>query len=542
MINGLRRGSVILPSRYARNLALDTDEPVGRGNGMPQEDVITLLSSATGHPGGGPVEIVETHGAIVFLAGEVALKIKRDVTYDYMDLSTLALREAMLRRELALNQPFAPMIYRDVVAVTREPNGTLAFDGEGEPVEWVLRMWRFPKEAELAVIADRHGIDDNLAHDLGEALFRFHAQASHRDADGAALIGDILDELDRVFAGMHDALGSERIAAFSQAARVEWRRVSPLLRKRAEDGHVRRCHGDLHLRNIVLLDGVPVPFDALEFDEVLGTCDVLYDLAFLLMDLNRRGLTRAANIVLAAYLLEAGGTEDSGLATLPLFLAVRSAIHAMVAVQTSTATHTAPGAEPMNTLDNARNFLARPPAKLVVIGGLSGTGKTTIARDVAPFIGAAPGAVHLRTDLERKAALGLKETTHAPATSYSPSARAAVYTHLFSRAEAILSAGHSVLIDATFLDPELRASVMDLGMSQDVAVQTIWLEAPLKVLINRVSMREGDASDADETVLRAQYAGLDAPTDWQKVSALGTPKETIERVCSALGCEQSNRR
>lgn len=507
---------------------------------MPQEDVITFLSSATGHPGGGPVEIVETHGAIIFLAGEVALKIKRDVTYDYMDLSTLALREAMLRRELALNQPIAPMIYRDVVAVTREPNGTLAFDGEGEPVEWVLRMWRFQADAELAVIADRHGINDDLAHDLGEALFRFHAQTPQRDADGAALIGDILDELDRVFAGMHDALGRERIAAFSQAARVEWRRVSPLLRKRTKDGHVRHGHGDLHLRNIVLLDGVPVPFDTLEFDEVLGTCDVLYDLAFLLMDLNRRGLTRAANIVLAAYLLKAGGAEDSGLAALPLFLAVRSAIHAMVAVQTSAATHTAPGTEPVKTLDHAITFLAPPPAKLVVIGGLSGTGKTTIARGVAPFIGATPGAMHLRTDLERKAALGLKETTHAPAASYSPSARAAVYTRLFGRAEAILSAGHSVLIDATFLDPELRASAMDLGKSLDVAVQTIWLEAPLEELIDRVSTRERDASDADETVLRAQFARLDAPTDWQKISVLGTPKDTIERVCSALGCEQTN--
>ena len=501
---------------------------------MSQNEVIAYLGSAAGHPGGGPVEVVETHGAIVFLAGDVALKIKRDVKDDYMDLSTLALREAMLRRELELNQPIAPKIYRDVVPVMRTPDGTLAIDGAGEPVEWVLRMWRFPAEAELAVIAEGRGIDDALAHDLGEAVFRFHAQAPQRKAEGAALIGDILDELDRVFADMHNALGQKRIETFAREARAEWRKVAPLLDQRAKDGHVRRCHGDLHLRNLVLLDGVPVPFDALEFDEVLGTCDVLYDLAFLLMDLHQRDLDRAANMVLNAYLLAAGGAEDSGLTALPLFLAVRAAIRAMVAVQTSAATHTAPGDKPIRILDNAIAFLTPPPAKLILIGGLSGTGKTTAAHAIAPLIGATPGAVHLRTDLERKAALALDETAHAPDAAYTRAAREAVYERLFQRATAILSAGHSVLIDATFLDPDVRAAAIGIGAECNVAVEAVWLDAPLDVLVNRVSNRSGDASDADETVVRAQFADLDEPEDWQRVSALGSPEDTAERTRKAL--------
>lgn len=506
---------------------------------MSQDDVIAFLGSAAGHPGGGSVEIVETHGAIVFLAGDVALKIKREVRYDYMDLSTCAQRKAMLQRELALNKPVVPTIYRDVVPVTRAPDGTLALDGAGAPVEWVLRMWRFPAEAELAVIAEKRGIDDALARDLGEAVQRFHARAETRTALGAKLIGDILDELDRVFAGMQAALGSARIDAFARTSRAEWRRMSAVLDQRARDGHVRRCHGDLHLRNLVLLDGVPVPFDALEFDEVLGTCDTLYDLAFLLMDLHRSDLDRAANIVLNAYLLAARGSEDRGLAALPLFLAVRSAIHAMVAVQTSSATHNAPGAKPAQILDIAASLLVPPPPKLVLIGGLSGTGKTTIGRKIAPSVGATPGAVHLRTDTERKAVMGLPETAPAPPASYSDAAREAVYMRLFERADAILSAGHSVLIDATFLDPGLRAAAPELGAKLGVDVHRVWLDAPLEVLLSRVSARVGDASDADAAVLHAQYANADAPADWSKVSALGTPGETADRVSAALEAERS---
>lgn len=501
---------------------------------MSQADVIAFLSSENGHPGGGPVETVETHGALVFLAGESALKIKREVKYDYMDLSTLSQREAVLRRELELNQPVAPKIYHDVVALTRDANGTLALDGTGEPVEWVLRMWRFPKEAELAVIASARGIDDDLAQNLGTAIHRYHTKAPWASANGTTLISDILAELDRVFAEMHHVFGPDRVAAFNKACQSALDHAGTLLNRRARDGHVRRCHGDLHLRNLVLLDGMPVPFDALEFDEVLGTCDVLYDLAFLVMDLHQRNLDRAANVVLSSYLLEADGTEDGGLAALPLFLAVRAAIRAMVAVQTSSATHRLPGTEPISILENALDFLNPLPPKLVLIGGLSGTGKTTGSRALASEIGATPGAVHLRTDLERKKAIGLPSTEPAPPTAYSASGRGAVYSHLFDRAETILVAGHSVLIDATFLDKDLRARAYALAQRSKAELQAIWLEAPLEVLVDRVSRRSGDASDADETVVRSQQDGSDTPDDWLIVPATGTQEQTIARVRHVL--------
>ena len=502
---------------------------------MSQAEVINFLKSAEGHPGGGPVDVVETHGAIIFLAGETALKIKRDVTYDYMDLSTPVLREKMLRRELELNKPVAPKIYQDVVAVTRGKDGALTLNGSGEPVEWVLRMWRFPADAELSVIADRHGIDDAMARNLGKAVYAYHCQSPVRHDRGAKLITDILDELGREFAGMHAALGPDRIEAFARPSRSALDRLAAHLDSRTAEGHVRRCHGDLHLGNIVVLDGAPVPFDALEFDEVLGTCDVLYDLAFLLMDLDHRDLRRAANIVLTSYLVAAGGAEDPGLSTLPLFLAVRAAIRAMVAVQTASATHEGSDGAAALFLQSAVAYLAPPSPSLVLIGGLSGTGKTTVARAVAPFVGPAPGAVHLRTDVERKAALGLDEKDRAPDRAYSPSDRAAIYTRLIDRAEKILSAGHSVLMDATFLDPDVRAKATEVAARTGVKVWPIWLDAPIDILFRRVNRRSGDASDADADVVRMQYASLGDVSGWIKVSADGSPEDTEARVRDILG-------
>lgn len=501
-----------------------------------QTEVIAFLSSGCGDPGGGPVTVVQTHGALVFLAGDTALKIKRAVRYDYMDLSTLALRETMLRRELALNHPAAPKIYRDVLPVTREASGVLAMDGVGRPVEWVLRMWRFPASDELAVIAESGGLTDALARDLGQAVHAYHAAAPRRAADGASLIEQIAQELARVFADMGDALGPVAVAQFHAAAVAALTAVAQTLTRRGVEGHVRRCHGDLHLRNLVLIDGKPVPFDALEFDETLGTCDVLYDLAFLLMDLHHRGLGRAANIVLNTYLLAARGGQDSGLVALPLFVALRAAIRAMVIVQTDRACGTPLrcAAEAQAYLANALAAFAPPPARLIAIGGLSGTGKTVLAGALCPDIGPMPGAVHLRSDLERKAALTVAPQTHLPAGYYTGAARDRVYGQMFARAQVLLQAGRAVVLDATFIDPGMRRRAVQLAADLGLPFTGLWLEAPADALIARVRARVGDASDADETVVRDQIARDAGPLDWHRLAAGGPPASTLTAALALL--------
>ncbi len=301
-----------------------------------QAEVVAYLSSPAAFAGEGPVEVIETHGAYVFLAGDTALKLKRAVRYDYLDQSTPRLRHRMLNRERDLNAPAAPTIYRDVVPITRTATG-LELGGSGVPLDWVLRMNRFPARDELQAVAERGELDDRLATEIGTSLAAYHAAAPVRSRAGSPLIAAILDELGRVFAEFPGTRGTEDVGPWLAEARAALARVTPLLDRRGAEGHVRRGHGDLHLRNLVLIDGHPQPFDALEFDETLGTCDLLYDLAFLIMDLDHRGLDRAACRVLDAWLTGARGAEDRGLAALPLFLSLRAAIRAMVLLQTDAA-------------------------------------------------------------------------------------------------------------------------------------------------------------------------------------------------------------
>ena len=491
-------------------------------NETEQNEVIRFLRSAAWKKGDAAVaEVVETHGAYVFLSGKEALKIKRAATYDYMDFSRLATREAMLRRELELNLPAAPQIYRDVVAVTRECAGDLALGGTGEPVEWVLRMWRFPADAELEKIAERGAFTDELSDELGRSIAAYHHSSEPRPADGAELVQAILEELATAFDDMHEDLPRSRTEMFQKLAAAELRSVAALLVARGHAGHVRRGHGDLHLRNLVLIDDKPVPFDALEFDETLGTCDVLYDLAFLIMDLCHRDLRRPANIVLNSYLLTAEKEEDTGTRALPLFLAVRAAIRAMVDVQIDRArgSRGQKSADARRYLRDALAFLAPPEPRIIAIGGLSGTGKTTLARCLSPEIGAAPGAVHLRSDLERKSMAGVDPAKPLPPEAYDRAASRKVYQRLLKRAERLVSAGRTVLLDAVFLSEEDRRATESLADCLNVPFVGFWLEAEPDILVARVAKREGDASDADVGVLSHQLQREAGRIEWFRIDA-----------------------
>lgn len=501
---------------------------------MDQSDVIAFLSSGAAFSARAEdVETVETHGAHVFLCGDVALKLKRAVVYDYMDLGTVERRHAMLLRERELNAPTAPMIYRDVVPVTLQADG-LALGGNGPVVDWVLRMWRFPAAEEFEAIAERGDLDDALAIATGEAVAAYHATVPVIRRSGGDLIADILAELGRVFAGFDGAAGTDRVGDWQSGSSPSLARVRDLLDLRGRSGHVRRAHGDLHLRNLVRIQGRPILFDALEFDETLGTCDVLYDLAFLVMDLIHRGLDRQACRVLDAWLREARGTEDPGLAALPLFLSVRAAIRAMVLLQTDAA-RDRPGASAVEIrayLALACRALHPPAPSMAAIGGYSGTGKSVLARALAPGLGAMPGAVLLSSDLERKA--GLRKDAPLGKNAYAPAHRVDVYRRMLARAGMILASGQSVILDATFLDPGLRNDASDLARRLSVSFHGLWLEAPADILKARLRIRRGDPSDADVEVLCQQLAKPIGSLDWRRLEAVGPPEHVLGSALRAL--------
>lgn len=506
-----------------------------------QDEVFAFLGDPATYDGR-PVKRIDTHAASVFLAGERALKVKRAVRFPFLDYSTLEMRKAACEAELAVNRPFAPQIYRRVIPITRGADGKLALGGDGEPVEWAVEMRRFDDGALLSDLADEKRIDAALADALGRVVAESHTHAPAVDpAPWLAAVSSYVDDNDAVFRKRSDLFPREDIEALTQTSRAAWMRLRPRLEERGRNGLIRRGHGDLHLGNIVLIDGKPVLFDAIEFSPVIASGDVLYDLAFLLMDLVERGLHEAANIVLNRYLTETRRIEDlDALAALPFFMSLRAAIRAKVTVARldKAAPADASGiAQAARTyFDLALRLIAPPASRLVAVGGLSGTGKSVLARMLAPDLASAPGAVLLRSDVERKALLNVPETERLPESGYAPEMTAKVYATLAEKAERVVAAGHSAVIDAVFARPDERDAVTEIAAKHKVAFTGLFLTADLDTRVARVTGRTRDASDANAEIARLQQDYDIGPLGgWHEIDASGTPAETLTRAKAELG-------
>ena len=494
--------------------------------------VFDFLADPASH-GGAPVVRIDTHAASVFLAGPRALKVKRAVRFPVLDYSTLDKRQAACAAEIEVNRPYAPAIYRGVLAITREADGKLAIGGKGAPVEWAVEMRRFDETKTLDHLAAAAKIDERLADALGRAVAQAHAAAPVvADAGFADELAEFVRQNDAELRDSPELFAPESVSALTATTRAALARVRPLLDARERNGRVARCHGDLHLGNIVLIDGAPVLFDAIEFDPRIATGDVLYDLAFLLMDLIERGLKAAANIVLNRYLMETRRAEDlDALAALPLLLSLRAAIRAKVAAERQPRDA---GIErsARDYFALAQTLLAPPPPQLIAVGGLSGTGKSLLARALAPNVLPEPGAVWLRSDVERKALCGVAESERLPQAAYAREVTAKVYDELTGKARRVLAAGHSAVIDAVFATADERRAIAQAAGA--ASFHGLFLSAPLSTRVARVGSRQGDASDADAAVARAQERYDLGPLNWQRVDAAGTPEQTLAQAKAAL--------
>jgi len=468
---------------------------------------------------------IETACARVFLAGGTAFKIKRRLDLGYLDYSSLDLRLWALERELRFNRAASSDIYRAVRKVTRGTGGGLELDGPGPVVEHVLEMRRFDETAVLS--AQPWAVTGPLAEALGRVVAGVHAGAGVRPRGGGGkALKYTIDSNARLLREMTARLGLERVEAVIAATDAEYFRREALLDARRDAGFARHCHADLHLGNILLEDGRPILFDCIEFNDVLSDIDIQYDLAFLLMDLDFRRRRDAAVRVLSAYLDEAGrvfGPEIlDGLAVLPLMQAVRAGVRAHVQA------HSGDDAAAIAYLDAALDHLTPPPPKLTAVGGLSGSGKSTFARLIAPGLGASPGAVVLRTDEVRKRLLKVAPDARMPASVYSPAFYAQVYDTLFAEARRLLDAGRAVVVDATFIAPELRVRAEALAAQAGVPFHGVWLEASPETLASRIESREGDASDATVATLRMQLDRDVGEIGWVRVDASGPARDAAE--------------
>ena len=448
-----------------------------------------------------PDRRIDTHGAVVFLAGDRAYKLKRAVKFPYMDFSTAERRAAMCAAEIEINRRLAPEIYLGVEPV---------HDARGDVVDSLVVMRRFDEEGLLDRMAEQGRLTPGLMAALAARIARYHdGLAPIRDGFGrpddyrhsvAADIRQMREQGERLDPPTSEALAEKMPAALEP--------FIDLVARRVVAGAIRRCHGDLHLRNIVLIDGSPVPFDAIEFSERIANIDVLYDLSFALMDLCERRLRPLANRLLNEWLWRVaelpGASHEEALALLPMFLSRRASIRAFVDAQAAAVS----GADTARARDYQRvalSFLQLAPPRLMAIGGLSGSGKTTTALRLAPEIGRTPGAVVVRSDVERKRRAGIALEERMSAGSYTAEASARVYAATLERAERVLRAGHCAILDAVFARPEERDAAEALAQRVGVPFEGVWLDVPKEVAQARIAGRRGDASDATPAVVERQF-------------------------------------
>lgn len=473
-------------------------------SGSADDQAPMLACLASGTPFGSEAcRRIDTHAASIFLSGDRAWKIKRAVRYPYLDFSTPERRKAALEAELRLNRRTAPDLYLGVHPVVRAGD-QFTIGGTGEVVDWVLEMRRFPDGALLDERAGQGPLATSLLLRLAARVHAFHDQAEPMtDARGADRFSHILDGNADSLAPHAALFGDEKIAALLRDQRRICQGHAALLDARGRDGRIRHVHGDLHLANIALVDGEPTPFDCLEFSEELATTDVLYDLAFLLMDLWDRGRRADANLVFNHYIdLSA---DEEGVRLLPLFLSVRATIRAHVLAATHARTGNAAAAERARAfLDLAERLIVATPAGLIAVGGLSGTGKSALARALGADFGTAPGARILRSDVLRKRLAGVPLDQRLSPALYTPLASRTVYHLLYDLAAQHLSTGIYVIADAVFADSGERAAIARTAAHAQVSFVGLWLEAPEALRLERVGERRGDASDADAGVVRAQ--------------------------------------
>lgn len=494
-----------------------------------QKAVTSFLSDSSSYGLSGRVEVMETHISRIFLVADRAFKMKRAVKLPYVDFSSPALRVAACEKERALNARTTPELYLGTRQIHRTADGRLSFGGPGDVVDAVVEMKRFDQSA----LFDRMAMEGELTPALMTGVARmvadFHRGAPVAEEGGAANILGVLD-INRAGFATSTVFSEEEQVEIDRLFRERLKDIAPHLDRRAEAGKVRLCHGDLHLRNLCLLDGKPRLFDCIDFNDRIATIDILYDLAFLVMDLWHRGLKDHANLVANRYCDAAG--EEEGFALLPFFTALRAAVRAHV---TATQAEEAGGDERLSAsarsyYDLAMQTLRQASPRLVAIGGFSGSGKSTVADGLAAHLGPPPGARLIESDRVRKALHGVSPETRLDVASYSPEMSARVYAEMASRAGAVLQAGASVVADAVHDRAERRAAIERAARDANAPFTGIWLDAPADVLRARVAARPSGQSDATPDVLEKQLAKGAGELTWQVVDASRPVDAVIDEI------------
>jgi uncharacterized protein len=483
------------------------------------------------------IEVIETHISFVVLAGEFAYKLKKPVDLGFLDFRTLAARRHFCQEELRLNRRTAPGLYLEVLAITGRPDAPV-LGGDGPPIEHALKMRRFSQQFLLDRMARERSLTPAHIDQLAAVVAAFHARVDR--ADGTSpfgtppqVLGPALQNFDQVAALAGTARGREDLAALRAWTLQEHERRIEAIERRRHEGFVRECHGDLHLGNIALIEGIPVPFDCIEFNAQLRWTDVISEIAFLVMDLLDHDLPALAWRCLDAYLQATG--DYAGVELLRFFLVYRAMVRAKIALirdrqaGASDTDCTGPKSAFRAYLDLARGLSRSARPAIVLMHGLSGSGKTTVAQPLLETL----GAIRIRSDVERKRSHGLAPAARTGAGVesglYAPAVSAETYRRLATLATGMVRAGWPVLVDATFLRRADRESFRALARRESVPFVIVSCQAPEATLRTRVLAREREALDASEAglaVLERQLASCEPLAADELADAITVTTET----------------
>jgi aminoglycoside phosphotransferase family enzyme/predicted kinase len=514
------------------------------GQGLPQ--LIEALSRPEAYPEPvASVEVHHTHISVVFLAGTHAYKIKKPVRLGFLDFSTLALRRHFCEEEVRLNRRLAPAVYLGVVPIARDGDH-LKVGGGGPVVEWAVQMQRLPEETTLARRLDRGEVGPEILRALAGRLVEFHARAEGGDMVAAfgqldVVAGNVRENFSQAAPLVGTTLSPAVHDKLFRLTEDELEVRRPLIESRAARGVPRDTHGDLHLDHVYLFPDRPPPddlaiIDCIEFNERFRYADPVADMAFLVMDLRFHGRAGLADDFADAYFAASGDAEGRSL--LPLYTSYRAAVRGKVE-GLELGEKEVPAAERDAALVRARahwllalGALVRPAERpcLLLVAGLPGTGKSTLARAVA----AQAGFTVLRSDVIRKELAG---NTTEPL--YTPAWSRRTYDECRRRAEALLFEGRRVLVDANFRREEQRRLFVDLAARWAVPLLLLVCRATPNVIQQRLQGRRGDASDADWAVFQQlarewQEPGEATRRAWHDVSTAGDRDEALAIALAAL--------
>lgn len=508
----------------------------------PRQDEIVAFLKAALTEGGQPPKIVTTHISVVFLIGDKAFKLKRAVEFPFLDFRTLEARHEACLREVEINRRTAPKIYLGVVPVTRAQD-KFEIGGDGQVVDWLVEMTRFDETQLFDRLA---GVDKGLRRpvieELADVIADFHAGAALRpDRGGFTGIRNIAENNVLSFERLSDTgiFDAKEVESVTGRTLELIDAFSSVLDTRRMEGRVRACHGDLHLRNICLYDGKPTLFDAIEFSTDFSDIDVLYDLAFLLMDLDFHGKERLASFLFNRY-LDVGDERADAFDVLPIFLTMRAQIRAHVgaaiaASQSDENDKVCETETAQRYLELAANYLEPSAPRLVAVGGLSGSGKSRLAREVARYLGRRPGARVVRTDVVRKRLAGQHPNEKLGADGYTKEMTDQTYATFYDQARIALERGQSVVLDAVFANEEQRIQAETVAEGCGVPFTGIWVDAPDEVRLERVATRTRNVSDVTVDIAARQSTYELGEINWSRVDSGGKKRETVRQARALLG-------